>query len=56
MPFEVALLEAEEWPVCQKIAGEAERLLRLGMNYAKIPRRLGIDAKTVAKATAWATR
>lgn len=56
IPFEVALLEAEERPVYQRIAEEAERLLRLGMNYAKIARRLEVDAKTIAKAIAWATR
>jgi hypothetical protein len=50
IPFEVALLEAAERPVYQRIAGEALQLRRLGMNNAVIARKLGVDAKTVEKA------
>ncbi|MHB8834943.1 MAG: hypothetical protein ACYC9Y_04465 [Candidatus Methylomirabilia bacterium] len=49
MLFEVALLEAEERPVYQKIAGEVVKLMRLGMRNAAIARKLGVDAKTVKK-------
>lgn len=53
IPFEVALLEAEERPVYQRIAGEVKKLVRLGMGPSVIARRLGVDAKTVAKAIRW---
>jgi len=53
MPFEVALLEAEERPVYQRIAEEASQLQRLGMNIARIALHLGVDAKTVKKAADW---
>jgi hypothetical protein len=51
--FEVALLEVEEQPLYQRIAEEALHLHRLGLNYARIARLLGVDAKTVAKAIGW---
>lgn len=50
MPFEVALLEAEERPVYQRIAEEGSQLQRLGMNNARIARHLKVDPKTVQKA------
>ena len=50
MPFEVALLEAEERPVYQKIGVEVANLARLVMRNAAIARKLGVDAKTVKKA------
>jgi hypothetical protein len=53
MPFEVALLEAEERPVYQRIAGEAAHLRRLGMNSARIALHFRVDAKTVRKAINW---
>lgn len=53
MPFEVALLEVGERPVYQRIAGEVAKLCRLGMRKSVIARRLGVDAKTVARAVAW---
>jgi len=53
IPFEVALLEAEERPVYQRIAGDVEQLRKLGMNCPQIARRLQIDPKTVAKAISW---
>jgi hypothetical protein len=46
----VALLEAEERPVYQMIAGEVVKLARLGMRKAAIARSLGVDSKTVKKA------
>jgi len=56
MPFEVALLEAEERPVYQRIGVEVAKLARLGMRKAAIARRLGVDAKTVKKALDQAMR
>ena len=56
MPFEVALLEAEERPVYQRIAGEATRMQRLGMRKAAIARKFGVDAKTVGKAIRFLSR
>lgn len=49
----MALLEAVERPVYQRIAEEASQLRRLGMNNARIAQHLQVDAKTVAKATEW---
>jgi hypothetical protein len=53
VPFEVALLEAEERPAYQRIADEAKKLHRLGLSNSKIARHLGVDDKTVAKAIRW---
>ena len=53
MPFEVALLEAEERPVYQRIAEQAENFYLLGLSNCKIARHLGVDDKTVAKAIRW---
>ena len=53
IPFEVALLEAEERPVYQRIAEEVVNLVRLGMRNSAIARRLNVDAKTVAKGLKW---
>ncbi len=53
MPFEVALIEAEELPVYRRIAEKAKHLCRLGLSNTKIARRLGVDDKTVAKAIRW---
>jgi hypothetical protein len=46
----VALLQAEEPPVYQRIAEEAELLRRLRFSNSKIARHLRVDDKTVAKA------
>jgi len=56
IPPEVALLEAEERPVYQRIAEEALKLRRLGMNNARIAHILRVDAKTAAKAIDWSSQ
>ena len=53
IPFEVALLEAEEQPVYQRIAGDVAKLAKLGMRNAAVARRLGVDPKTVSKSMEW---
>ncbi len=53
MPFEAALLKAENRPVYQRISEEAEHLRRLGLNDSRVARHLGVDSKTVAKAICW---
>jgi len=53
VPFEAALLEAEEQPAYQRIAEEADDLRLLGLSNSKIARRLGADGKTVARAIRW---
>jgi hypothetical protein len=50
IPFEVALLDAAEQPVYQRIAGEAAKLMRMRIRKSPIARRMGVDAKTVKKA------
>ena len=53
MPFEAAMLEAEEQPMYQRIAEEAAHLRRLGLNDSKVAQHLRVDSKTVAKAIRW---
>jgi hypothetical protein len=51
--FEIALLETEERPLYQQIAGKVAQLRELGSSLAAISRRLELDYKTVAKAVRW---
>ena len=53
VPFEAALLEAEERPMYQRIAEEAAHLRRLGMNLNRIAGYLGVDRTTVTRALRW---
>ncbi|HSE15113.1 MAG TPA: hypothetical protein VLB08_05935 [Candidatus Deferrimicrobium sp.] len=49
----MALLEAEERPIFQRIAEQAENLKQLGLSNSKIAQLLGVDDKTVVKAIRW---
>ncbi len=53
MPFEAALLQAEELPVYQQIAEEAVHLRLLGMNANRIAATLKVDRTTVVRALRW---
>jgi len=53
LPFEVAILEAQPSPAYQRIAVEADRLVRLGLSHPRVAAELGVCDKTVAKAVAW---
>ncbi len=53
MPFEAALLQAEEQPVYQQIAEKAVHLRLLGMNANRIAGALKVDRTTVVRALRW---
>ena len=54
--FEAILLETTDPPIYQRIASEADRFHRLGLNTKRIAHSLGVADKTVAKALAWWAR
>jgi hypothetical protein len=53
IPFEVALLEAVERPVYQRIAEEIVKLARLGMRKAAIARKLGVMPRPSRRPSIW---
>jgi len=50
VPLRVAFLETQEPSLYHQIAEKAAHLRELGLSFAAIARRLGVDDKTVAKA------
>jgi hypothetical protein len=52
LPFEVALLEATEGPLYQRISAEVRQLHRLGLDLSRIALHLDVSGKTAARALA----
>ncbi len=49
----IKILPANDIPAYQQILEKAIRLKLLGMNYACIAKRLGVDLRTAGKACLW---